>query len=93
MVPTRDHDTIRAWAARHGAVPAQIKPAIFDSQPAILYFLIGKASRGTQELQPISWDNFFAIFGLLELAFAYDEGSTRFDLVQIEKQSGAQAEH
>ncbi len=35
MVPTRDHDNLRAWAAKHNAVPAQVKPIIFGPQPAI----------------------------------------------------------
>ena len=87
MVPTRNHKIIRQWALDHDAVPAEITPLKFDSIPAILTFLLGKARDGTPEIHPISWDSFFAQFDLLGLAFAFDVNSLRFDLVQIEKPS------
>ena len=87
MVPTRDHKVIRQWASRHDAVPAEIKPFKFDSEPAILTFLLGGAKSGTPELRPISWEGFFAQFDLLGLAFAFDERSPQFTLVHVEKSS------
>ena len=84
MIPTRDHEQIRRWAARHNAVPAEIKPFLFDGQPAVLHFLIGKGNKGTAEIRPITWEMFFAQFDLLGLALAYDDNTPRFDLVRIE---------
>ena len=87
MIPTRDHAEIRIWAARHNAVPAEIMPRAFDSQPAVLHFLTGDATKGTPELRPISWESFFAQFDLLGLSFTYDENTSRFDLVRVEQQA------
>lgn len=93
MVPTRDHGEIRRWAEKFGDVPAEIMPRKFDGQPAILYFLFGEAGQGTPELQPISWDSFFAQFDLLKLAFAYDEETPRFNIVKVEKSAEAELWH
>lgn len=84
MVPTQDHDEIRKWAARHHAVPVQMKPLKFDGEPALLHFLIGKTAKGTPELELIAWESFFAQFDLLRLALAYDDRSSQFDLVRLE---------
>ena len=87
VVPTRNQKIIRQWALDHDAVPAEITPLKFDSAPAILTFLMGKAKGGTPEIHVISWDSFFAQFDLLGLAFAFDVNSHQFNLVQIEKPS------
>lgn len=85
MVPTRNHKIIRHWALTRDATPAEISPLKFDGQPAVLTFLMGDAKGGTPEIRPISWDSFFAQFDLLELSFAFDQQSTQFDLVRVEK--------
>lgn len=82
MKPTRDHDAIRVWAARHEAVPAQINPRVHDGQPAVLYFLTGKERGGTPDIHPIAWETFFALFDLLHLDFAGDEDTARFQIFQ-----------
>ena len=81
--PTRDHAEIRLWAARHDAVPAEIKPYKFDGTPSIMHFLFGEAKSGTEKLRPIGWDDFFARFDLLELTLVYDESPT-FEILQVE---------
>ncbi len=91
MLPTRDHDEIKQWALRHGAVPAEIRPLIFDSEPGILHFLMGTARTGTPELHPITWDDFFARFDLMELSFVYDERSPQFELVHVEQTAPVQS--
>lgn len=70
--PTRDHDEIRQWALAHDAVPAQVGPHFHDSEPTKLQFLFGPAKQGTDELHPISWEQFFALFEMLGLAMVYD---------------------
>ena len=85
MLPTRDHDIIRLWAARNYATPAQMHIRKFDGQPAVLHFIIGEPQEQMIDLITISWASFFAQFDLLELAFAWDENSTRFTIVKISK--------
>jgi hypothetical protein len=89
MKPTRDHAAIREWAKRYNAVPAEIKPLEFDGEPSILYFLIGNARSGTPEIRPISWEDFFARFDLLNLAMAWHDHEPIFELLKIEKASGS----
>ena len=75
--PTRDPTEIRQWAERHNGSPAEIIPHVFDSEPAILTFVFGRASlKGTDEIRPISWDTFFAQFTLLDLVLVYDDSPT-----------------
>ena len=80
--PIRDHEVIRQWAARHSAVPAEIKPRKFDGEPAILWFLFD--SRGSEEIVAITWENFFALFDLLGLHMMVDE-TPYFELVHTQK--------
>ena len=89
MVPTRDHQQIRQWAAKHNATPAEINKLKFDGEPAILYFLTGQAAGGTTDLRPISWESFFAQFDLLNLSMAFDDSSPRFSIVRVESASDA----
>lgn len=92
MVPTRDHAIIRKWAAQHDAMPAQIHPLKFDGQPAILYFLLRGTGR-IEGIEPISWGSFFAQFDLLELSFAFDENSPRFDILKVNRSPEASLQH
>lgn len=87
MLPTRDHEEIRRWATRNDASPAEIKPILFDSEPSILYFLFGEAKSGTPEIVPISWQDFFARFDLMNLSIVLDERTPQFEIVREEKSS------
>lgn len=71
--PTRDRQEIEAWASKHDAVPAEIRPYEFDGMPTILYFLFGKEKEGTAELRPIGWDDFFARFEVMGLAMVFND--------------------
>ena len=85
VFPTRDHSEIRRWAEAHDAVPAEVLTLKFDGEPTTLHFLRGDAKDGTPELRPISWEDFFARFDLLELSMAFDDESGRFNIVRVEK--------
>ena len=89
--PTRDHEEIRRWAAAHNAVPVEVSPYAFDSQPAILRFVLGKLPEDTPELREITWASFFAQFDLLGLSFVYD-GDSQYELVYLEKKPEVHAE-
>ena len=84
--PTSDHDAIVAWASKHDAVPAEVTPRTFDSEPAILHFLFGSARAGLPEIDPISWESFFAQFDLMGLKMAFDNTPT-FEIMQDHKPS------
>ena len=85
MIPTRDHDKIRALAEKHHAVPVEMKSSGHDGHPAMLHFLIGRDASRTSEMQPISWEEFFARFELLGLSLACADDPPRFQLVRVEK--------
>ena len=82
--PTSDHGEIVAWATKHHAVPAEVTPRIFDSEPAILHFLFGNAGKGLPEIKPISWESFFAQFDLMQLTMIFDDSPT-FQILQDER--------
>jgi hypothetical protein len=84
MNPTQDHDAIRAWAKAHNAIPAEISPYAFDSEPAILRFVMGEFPKDQPELREISWESFFAQFDLLGLSLVYD-GDSQYELVYVQK--------
>lgn len=71
--PTVDHAQILDWAKRHRAIPAEARVRVFDGQPAVLRFLFNGLHSGTSDLQPISWDDFFARFDLLKMSVLLDE--------------------
>ncbi len=83
MQPTKDHDSIRLWATKYDAVPAEIQILKFDGEPSLLYFLFGKAREGTPDLRPITWDDFFARFDLLGLSMVFDD-SPQFEIVRVQ---------
>jgi hypothetical protein len=84
--PTTDHEEIRRWAANHHAVPVEVAIQSYDGRPARLRFTYGKPSAAQNDLRPISWDSFFAVFDLLGLALVYND-TPRYELLQIEHKS------
>ncbi|HZI46971.1 MAG TPA: hypothetical protein VFD75_04190 [Pyrinomonadaceae bacterium] len=67
---TTDHETIRHWAEKRGAVPATVEGTEKDSEEAgILRFEFRKDGN----LEPIDWDAFFDKFEESELAFLYQD--------------------
>jgi hypothetical protein len=69
---TRDHDTIRKWAEARGAQPAEVRGTHKGNQTGILRFCFPNArNRNDENLQEVSWDEFFEKFDQngLELIF------------------------
>jgi hypothetical protein len=98
-VVTVDHKEIKRWAQMHGAVPAQFIPMHHDGEPAQLQFLFPNNRRNDTGLKPISWEDFFASFDVMELALMYElhedaSGSTRQNQIVHRRASatGASAE-
>jgi hypothetical protein len=61
---TTDHDEVRRWAEEHGGQPAVVK----DTEILRIDFPGGA---GEDELEHVSWDEWFDIFERNELALVY----------------------
>ena len=93
VVFTRDHDVIRAWAAKRQAEPATGEQTA--SGPATVDVKDGGAGvrfnfPGTGAYRPISWDEWLANFDRHECAFVYDNDaelplSNRYRIVKAEE--------
>lgn len=73
---TREHETIREWAARHGAEPATGEATA--SGPAIVHVTDGGTGLrfnfpGVARFRPISWDEWFEHFDRHDLVFVHEE--------------------
>lgn len=64
---TTDHDTIRAWIEERNGRPARVKTG---GQGGILRIDFGDAD---ENLEEISWDDFFQIFDENKLAFLHQD--------------------
>ncbi len=71
--PTTNHTEIRSWANRHRVVPTEMLPCSVDHEPTLLQLLHAEAARTRKDVRMISWDEFFARFDVLGLAFVYDD--------------------
>jgi hypothetical protein len=75
---TTDHDEIRKWAEKRKGNPAKVKT---KGEGGILRIDFGEPE---DNLETISWDEFFEIFDENKLAFLYqdetrDGGTSRFN--------------
>jgi hypothetical protein len=82
---TTDHDEIRRWVEEHGGTPATVR-GTGDDEAGVLRIDFPGGS-GEDELEHISWDEWFDKFEQENLAFLYQErkasgeDSTFFKLV------------
>jgi hypothetical protein len=60
-IVTTDHDEIRRWAEKRGGRPARVIGIDFPGEPA------------DEDLEEISWAEFFERFERKKLAFCYQE--------------------
>jgi hypothetical protein len=83
---TTDHDEIRRWVEEHGGKPAVVRQTKDDEGGVLRIDFPGGA--GEDELEPVSWDEWFEIFDRNRLALLYQdrkaggEDSTFFKLVR-----------
>lgn len=84
---TTNHDEIRQWVEEHGGQPAVVRGTERKGSAGVLRIDFPGGS-GTDELEPIDWDTWFATFDANDLAALYQEekasgeDSTFFKLVQ-----------
>jgi hypothetical protein len=82
---TTDHEEIRRWVEEHGGRPATVRDTGNGGAGVLRIDFPGGA--GEDELEPISWDEWFEKFDQNNLAFLYQEekssgeDSTFFKLV------------
>ena len=68
---TTDHDEIRRWAEARGATPATVPGTEHEGHLGVLRFDF--PGYGGEQLQEVSWDEWFDAFDARELAFIYQE--------------------
>ena len=83
---TTDHDEIRSWVEEHDGAPASVRGTEDGGEAGVLRIDF-PGGTGEEQLEHISWDEWFAKFDENELAFLYQqekasgEDSTFFKLV------------
>jgi hypothetical protein len=68
---TRDHDVIKRWAEERGAKPATVPGTEHEGRPGVLR--MDFPGYGGENLQHISWDEWFSSFDARNLRFKYQE--------------------
>jgi hypothetical protein len=68
---TTDHDVIRQWAEARSAEPATVPGSEYGGRPGRLLFDF--PGYGGEDLQKISWDDWFRTFDERKLNFLYQE--------------------
>jgi hypothetical protein len=83
---TTDHDEIRGWVEEHGGAPASVRGTESGDGAGVLRIDF-PGGAGEDQLEHISWDEWFQKFDENDLAFLYQkrkasgEDSTFFKLV------------
>ena len=67
---TTDHETIRKWAEKRGGKPTTVRGTGADDGAGILRLDFEPADN---ELEPISWNEFFEKFDSANLLFLYQD--------------------
>jgi hypothetical protein len=84
---TTDHEEIRRWVEEHGGKPARVRGTEDDSSGTGVLRIDLPGGAGEEDLEHISWDEWFETFDKSNLAALYQErkasgeDSTFFKLV------------
>jgi hypothetical protein len=84
---TTDHEEIRRWVEEHGGKPARVRGTAGNGGGAGVLRIDFPGGAGEDDLEHISWDEWFKTFDGNNLAFLYQEqkasgeDSTFFKLV------------
>jgi hypothetical protein len=79
---TTDHDEIRKWVEERGGTPASVKATGRRNEPGILRIDFEPRD---PELEPISWEEFFAKFDKEKLAFLHQDKTADGHLSRFHK--------
>ncbi len=81
---TTDHETIRRWAEERGGRPATASGSGED-EPGVLRIWFPDVGAGPDELEEISWEEFFEKFEREELAMLYQEETAKGETSRFAK--------
>ena len=81
---TENHDTIRRWVEERNARPTRVKGTGGGDDPGILRIDF-PGYGGEQELEEISWEEFFQKFDEQDLSFLYQEQTADGELSNFNK--------
>ncbi len=70
---TKDHKVIRKWVEQHGGVPAEVKSRYAAQEEAGLIRIFFPNEESGDDLETVSWDDFFEKFDQAHLMFVFDE--------------------
>jgi hypothetical protein len=70
---TTDHETIRRWAEARCGRPSTVKQTAKGGEHAGILRIDFPGYAGMEELQEITWEEFFDKFDASDLAFLYQE--------------------
>jgi len=85
---TTDHDEIRSWVEEHDGRPVRVRGTEGDGGGTGVLRIDFPGGAGSDDLEQISWDEWFETFDGSDLAFLYQarkasgEDSTFFKLVR-----------
>ncbi len=83
--PTTDHDAIRQWADKHGAVPAAVESTHSEDDVGLIRIMHPDAPNSHHgNLVEISWDEFFEEFEAKSLAMIIDPNSNFSKIIKRE---------
>jgi len=68
---TRSHEVIKAWVEERKATPATVPGTKHDSHLGVLQFDF--PGFGGENLEPVSWEEWFKTFDMRELVFIFQE--------------------
>ena len=74
---TTDHETIRQWAEERGGRPAAVKRTHEEGKEVGIIRIDFPDYSTEDTLEEISWDEFFEKFDDAELAFVYEEATSK----------------
>lgn len=74
---TTDHELIRTWAEERGGRPARVSETGDGSGIGVLRFdFLGDGDGSNDQLEEISWEEFFDTFEKKKLALLYQKDTT-----------------
>ena len=74
---TTDHAKIRQWAEARNGKPARVQGTAQGEDAGLLRIDFPEEHEDEEELEEISWDEFFEKFDEKRLAFVYQEKTVR----------------
>lgn len=81
---TTDHQTIREWVEQRGGRPARVRGTGGVDDPGVLRIDM-PGGAGDDDLEPITWDDFFDKFDRESLAMVYQEQTEEGDTSRFSK--------